>query len=575
MVYCRSLLTILALCWLAFFMFPAATGKLQQAFFDSLTHQSHWNTRLSVIICLFVASGLVALVATVGGILVDTVVEFRVGTLLRHNLLAHILERPGYRPFSCSVPDAVSRIRTDVGEVMGSIWWPISVGAQVLVSLIAVALMLSISVPTTLIGLLPLALVAIVIRWSARRVERLQSRNREASVRVSDFISSILANVEAIQVNMAEGAVVGRLEELGEMRRGASVKDRVFEEVVSSLYFNAGQLATGGLLILAGVALRSGSISVGALALFISYLAWISELPFLAGRLFVRYRQAAVWFQRMGELTVDGKPGDLVRPLPEHAGHHPSAHTVWYQGPTQPLRTLAMERVTIRYAGSTSGITDVSFQITRGEFIAITGRVASGKTALLRALLGLVRVERGRLFWNGHAVMDPTRFMIPPRVAYVPQTPHLFSESIRDNVLQGLECSDAAIFDALRIAGLEREIREMSDVLDTQLGRGGLRLSGGQAQRLAVARAVVRKPELLVADDISSALDVRTEAALWNALVGMKIPAIIAVSHRVPILARASTVIVLRDGAVVAQGLYQDLVNDCEELQLLAGTQGP
>ena len=148
----------------------------------------------------------------------------------------------------------------------------------------------------------------------------------------------------------------------------------------------------------------------------------------------------------------------------------------------------------------------------------MTGPVGAGKSTLLRALLGLVAREGGELRWNGTPVDEPSTCIVPPRVAYVPQVPRLFSESLADTILLGL---DADGLDEAVAAGLRSTTTSPTcpHGLATMVGPKGVRLSGGQMQRTAAARAFVRRPELLVVDDLSSALDVDTEAELWRRLL--------------------------------------------------------
>jgi ATP-binding cassette, subfamily B, bacterial len=155
--------------------------------------------------------------------------------------------------------------------------------------------------------------------------------------------------------------------------------------------------------------------------------------------------------------------------------------------------------------------------------------------------------------WNGHPVTDLAAFMVPPRAAYVPQVPRLFSESLADNVLLGSDPDAVDLDGALRTAVLETDLRGMPDGLATHLGARGVRLSGGQAQRVATARAVARRPDLLVLDDVSSALDLDTERALWDRLLRDTQATLLVVSNRPATLARADQVITLDHGHVAQE----------------------
>ncbi len=573
---------------LFFAVFPQLTGLAIRGFFNSLSgeHPAAFGPYAFAAITVGIALG--RALAIFGDVLVYFNFRYRVEALLRQNMFEHILKRPGATAVPDSPGEAVSRFREDVQEVaffMAELWTVVAFG---LFALVAFIVMAQTSLVVTLLLFVPLLLVVVIANQAMSGVGRYREANREATGKVTGFIAEIFGAVLAVQANTAEGAVVERFRSINEERRVAAVKDRLFNEVLRSLYRNMSNIGAGMVLLGAAGAMRSGQFSVGDLAIFVYYLDYVSNFTATLGEKLAWYKQVGVSIQRMQRLMQDAPQEELVRHTPVHlSGALPAISSPPARTAADRLERLEVCGLRYQFPGTQKGIQEVDFRLERGSFTVITGRIGAGKTTLLRALLGLLPAQ-GSVLWNGSPVERPADFFIPPHAAYTPQAPLLFSESLRDNILMGLpagneaqalHATDGPLAEALYRAVLEPDLQAMPAGLDTVLGAKGVKLSGGQRQRVAAARAFVRRPELLVIDDISSALDVETEQTLWERVSQLGAEAgtagshqavtVLAVSHRRPALRRADQIILLEDGRITATGRLEALLESSPEMRRL------
>ncbi len=489
-------------------------------------------------------------------------------TLLRRNLLAHVFRQPGARALRGSPGDALSRFLGDAAEIPRYLTFVNWVIGQVVFAVVAVSTMLRINAPVALIGLVPFVIISILATVASRRIQTYHRATRELTGRITAFLSETFGIVQAVQGAAAEDTTARHFGKLNDQRARAAVRERLFTDVLQAVSLNSISLSTGLILLIGGRMIREGSFSVSDFALFVYYLDNLSYTVGMVSTLLTNWRQVGVAIERLDQVTPETTSADLLSAAPIHL-REPIPLPAPPHVPAEHLQRLSASGLTYHHPGVPSGIKDVTFTLERGSFTVITGRVGAGKTTLLRLLLGLLPLERGEIRWNDALIRSPGDFMTPPNAAYTPQVPRLFSELLRANICLGLPEDARNLTRAMHQAVLETDVRALDAGLDTLVGPKGVRLSGGQIQRAAAARMFYRDPELLVFDDLSSALDVETEQQLWARLLDQQGKTILAVSHRRVALQRADQIIILKGGHVEAQGQLSALLQTSDEMRWL------
>ena len=480
------------------------------------------------------------------------------GILLRRNLLAAVLRRPAARALPESTGDAVGRFTYDTERVTGIYTWVADPLGQALTLLFALWVLSRISLGLTLAVALPVAVAAGLGNAFAHRAKFAREALQRELGRRTGVLGDLFSGVAAVQLGGARTAAVAHLHRSNERVRKAVLRDILVSESIQTFSAQIGELGIALLLFLIAGELRGGELSIGDLALFVSYVGQLASISGAAGWVSAQVSQARVSLGRLAELAPEEEPSVLTATHPIHLrgslSPEPTGAAIGSRDSSgaDRLQELHVAGLTCLHGETAAGVSDVDLSLRAGTVTVVTGEVGSGKTTLLRAVLGLLPVQRGEVLWNGRTVL-PATDLVPPRVAYSPQVPRCFTASLGDNIALGHPVSEDDLRRSLRGAVLDDDLGGLPNGLATEVGPRGLRLSGGQLLRTSAARMLVRNADLNVVDDLSSGLDVDTEAELWRRLRHAGGTWLI-VSHRPAALALADQIVVLEGGRVVAIG---------------------
>ncbi|MEU8298276.1 ABC transporter ATP-binding protein [Micromonospora sp. NPDC048909] len=378
------------------------------------------------------------------------------------------------------------------------------------------------------------------------RLERTARGTVKARAAFATALVSSLSAARTVKLAGATRPVLHHLAALDTVR-----SDRQRREISMQVWARSTPSVISGLLPIGAWALYlGGGLTAGAVLVAVSTLGAARWFAWTTAALVSHYPSARVWTRRTVAMTGVATYSAAVPGVDLAAGTAPAP----VPPPRHPLRRLELTGFGALHSDGKLAVRDVDLTVERGQLVLVVGPVGSGKSSLLRALAGIVH-HTGRLSWNGEPVTEPELFLRPNQVGYVGQLPRVLSGTVADNIALGHQV-DAV--EAVSTAQLEHDLAAAGGGLGLLIGHKGTRLSGGQLQRLALARALAPRTELLVADDVSSALDVTTELELWAALRAHGVTVVGSTSKRAA-LVRADHVVVLLAGTVAAQGPWREL----------------
>jgi len=445
--------------------------------------------------------------------------------------------------------DLVTRMTDDVAEKLS--WFACSgifrLYEALLMVTFTIVMMATIDPLLTIWSVGPLPLLIFVFFKSSSLLDKRYDHLQKQISRLNDVMEACFSGIRVVKAYVKEKAQKAKFDRVVHDRRDAEVSAIRVTTVVDSLYMYIWQFGVIIVLVAGGYMAINANLSLGKLVAFVYYVVYLVFPMFDIGQFLVKSRQSAVSIDRLVEL-------EKVPPMVDDRGT---------RGGNGDIKgALRFANVDFSFDSHRKIIEGVTLEVRAGQTVALVGKVGSGKSWLVQMVPRLVDPAGGSVTLDGHDLREFTLKDLRQKIGYVPQEPALFSDTVRNNILFGREdISEETICWAVEVSQLEDEVAAFPEGLDTQIGTRGMSISGGQKQRLALARALAGKPQILILDDCTSALDSRTETKLWERLHEV-MPGMTAIliTHRPDTLERADMIYVLDEGRVVESGTHDELI---------------
>lgn len=449
--------------------------------------------------------------------------------------------------------DIVSRASNDISWVRTLVGFG---GLQVVNVTIAVALtgwkMAALSPRLTLLAGLPVLLGVAAVQGAIHRLFQLSRINQEQLGEISEHVLGSLQGMATIQGFVAEESFVDRFEKRNDEWMRVGMKLAIIRAAALPLLVLSGGVAMFAVVAVGGPMVLAGALTVGELAAFTALLTVLLPPLRSFGWMLSVIQRGRASLDRVFELMdepVERPEGAEGVVLPAGAGPAIELRELGFSYPDAPnFRVLE----------------GISTSIPAGAVVGLFGRTGSGKSTLLRLLARLFNPPVGTVLVEGHDILELDLDAWRRRVTMVPQRPFLFSESIAANISLAETADDGPVREAARKAALEQDLHALPDGLQTVVGERGITLSGGQRQRVALARGIARGGDLLILDDVLSAVDHSTEARLVDTMTeiahGPGAPTVLIASHRLSAFRTCDTILVLDRGRLVDRGSHDELI---------------
>ena len=473
--------------------------------------------------------------------------SYRLGQIMRSRLFEHFTKMSPAFYQTYRTGDLMAHATNDINALTrlagGGVMSAVDASITALVTLLT--MLFSISWQMTLVAILPLPFMAYATSRLGRKTHKAFGESQAA---FSELNNKVQESVSGIKVTKSFGYQADELKsfqavnELTFQKNLQTMKyDSLFDPMVL-LFVGSSYVLT---LLVGSLMVQEGQITVGKLVTFISYLDMLVWPLMAIGFLFNTTQRGKVSYQRIEELLSQESP---------------------VQDPEFPLDSIENGRLEYDVDSfafeNEETLTNVHFSLEKGQTLGLVGQTGSGKTSLIKLLLREYDVDKGAIYLNGHDIRDYRLTDLRSLMGYVPQDQFLFATSILDNIRFGNpNLPLSAVEEATKLAQVYQDIVDMPQGFDTLIGEKGVSLSGGQKQRLAMSRAMILDPDILILDDSLSAVDAKTEYAIIDNLKETrKEKTTIITAHRLSAVVHADLILVLQNGQIIERGRHEDLL---------------
>ncbi len=483
---------------------------------------------------------------------------------LMNNLFARNLRNKYYHLYTNKVSaffkkfrtgDLLTRLTADIDGDWDRLCWYSCSGLMrpleaILILGMTLGVMFSYSIVLTLSSFVLLPFLVLILAKAEDKMTRYTLERQKSISTCNNILEACFSGIRVIKTTISED---DQLKKYNEALDERITKEKNFLKMNQVIHFYSMLVNHAGSIVvifLGSILVIKGSITLGTFLLFITYMRRLIEPIWTLSWFYASSKQVFKYVDRLDE-TADSFP----------VGHHETGDKNLSSADTIELKDLSFQF----FDAEEPVLKDINLHVKRGETIAVVGKVGSGKTTLLELIAGNLEATHGVINVNGKNIHEFNSKDIGEVFGYIRQENILFSETIHHNLMLGNEFNEQEIMNSLDISLMTDEVNAFPLKMNTKLGQKGISLSGGQKQRLSIARTLIRKPQVILMDDCTAAMDAETENRFWMKLRDMNESLTsIVVTHRLATAKHADRIIVLDEGTIKAEGSNQELLQNSD-----------